>query len=299
MRCTFFFILLTQWTISNALSKSEYFFVEGCNIRNSRGIPQLILPGDYCLFLEDGTFFSSTSKKLRAFNKNKSLLWEIEGVFFRISFTADKKSILAITSKNILKISLRGKVISQREMVLPDAFALTLYENPDGTIILSGPSVGVVILSSDLIQVINEIRIPNVVSSHLHDAQLLDQKQILFFNNQVKSSKSDSDYSAIQIFDQKASKIIFSFGPKPREFFYSSFGGGVDIVNSDLLLITHPSTGIFLYSKKRKDIVFSTLEVHRSLSLFSINYIQKVRLLDLHGFLKTWEVIARKPVELP
>jgi hypothetical protein len=83
-------------------------------------------PGTYCLFLEDGTYISSTVNEIQRIGKNYEVIWKIPGLFHhQLALTPDKQKILALNSEVVIKdkkriridklmmISLKGEVLHE------------------------------------------------------------------------------------------------------------------------------------------------------------------------------------------
>ena len=121
------FILLFMALISSAEASSQYFFAEGCRILDKSGKELLSMPGQMCLFFEDGSFASADHKGLRFFNHKKVLLWEIKGNFHhQLNLSFGKKSLLALSTEIItidnvptradsfLEISFKGEILNKQ-----------------------------------------------------------------------------------------------------------------------------------------------------------------------------------------
>ncbi len=93
---------------------------KNCQIYSLSGEALQIVPGDLCLFLDDGSFVSSTDRYLRFFSKNDEVIWEHSGHFHhQMNFSQDRKRILALSSAfdgtirqdRFLILDLTGKVL--------------------------------------------------------------------------------------------------------------------------------------------------------------------------------------------
>lgn len=101
--------------------------VNGCRIYNFSANWVKTIPGQYCLFNDDGSVISADDKVIRRFNKLREVVWEIPGHFHhQINFTNDGKNILALSSEllkennrdvrydKFMIISMDGKVLHEQ-----------------------------------------------------------------------------------------------------------------------------------------------------------------------------------------
>ncbi len=57
-------------------------------------------PGNFCLFLEDGSFISVNNDSIKRFSPSSKVLWEKSGIFHhQMNLSADKKRILVLKSE--------------------------------------------------------------------------------------------------------------------------------------------------------------------------------------------------------
>jgi len=112
---------------SEGISKiKKLALVNGCRIYNYTGNWVKTIPGNFCLFTNDGTVISAEDKFLRRYSKTRDVMWEIPGHFHhQINFSNDKSKILALSSEilkegdenirydKFLIISLEGKVLHE------------------------------------------------------------------------------------------------------------------------------------------------------------------------------------------
>lgn len=104
----------------------KYHIVQDCNILNMNGDLLKVFPGKMCLFFDDGSFVSATTKGMRLFGKDDSVVWEFPGYFHhQLALSPDKKRIFALSSDvavvkgnkirvdKILVISVDGKVLHE------------------------------------------------------------------------------------------------------------------------------------------------------------------------------------------
>jgi hypothetical protein len=97
--------LASLLTLSASVASSERVdfgslqLQKNCQIFSLKGEALRIVPGDLCLFLDDGSFVSSTDRYLRFFSKSDEVVWEHRGHFHhQMNFSEDRKRILALSS---------------------------------------------------------------------------------------------------------------------------------------------------------------------------------------------------------
>ncbi len=120
------FLCLILWkldALANPIWKS-LTFINGCTTYDFDGKNLRNFPGQFCIFLDDGTILSASEKSLKRISKDKEVAWEILGHFHhQMNLSHDGKRILALSSEVIsdksgpsrddvfLVISLEGKII--------------------------------------------------------------------------------------------------------------------------------------------------------------------------------------------
>ena len=100
--------------------------VVGCRIFDLNGAVLKVLPGDYCLFFDDGRLLSRGFHGITLYNKESQKLWHIDGYFHhQMNFNQDKSQILAIGSTlvernkkqvkvdKLMVISFDGKILHE------------------------------------------------------------------------------------------------------------------------------------------------------------------------------------------
>lgn len=102
---TFLFFI----SFSSLAGLDAKYFQNGCSVFGENDTPKSY-PGEMCLFLDDGTFVSAGEKGIRRFNRDQTVMWELEGYFHhQINLSEDKKRILALISETTLRGSLRER----------------------------------------------------------------------------------------------------------------------------------------------------------------------------------------------
>ena len=86
----------------------------GCAVTLNEGLVKSY-PGQICLFLDDGTFISTSEKGLRRFNRDQTTMWELTGQFHhQVNLSPDKKRVLALSSE-VVK---RGNLVERDDLLL-------------------------------------------------------------------------------------------------------------------------------------------------------------------------------------
>lgn len=82
----------------------QSFWVQnGCHLYFGESLKSY--PGQFCIFLDDGSFISATGTSMRRFSPSQEILWEVPGHYHhQLNLSPDKKRILtlssAVTSQN-------------------------------------------------------------------------------------------------------------------------------------------------------------------------------------------------------
>ncbi len=112
--------------ISNLRAENldEYSFQSACVIHNLKGDIVKEIPGDICIFMDDGSYISASGTSLRSISADSSLQWFLEiPVHHQINLSHDKKRILVLSSEfltregvktrddRFLIVSLDGKIL--------------------------------------------------------------------------------------------------------------------------------------------------------------------------------------------
>jgi hypothetical protein len=119
-------LLVLLLTSLCSVAFASEFLVAGCKVMNNYGAPLLTLPGETCLFRDNGDFISAGKEGMKYFNSQKKILWEIPGDFHHeLDFSLDKNIILAKTQTIkpgtdgkhqmdiLMKVSMEGKILAQ------------------------------------------------------------------------------------------------------------------------------------------------------------------------------------------
>ncbi len=156
-----------------------------------------------------------------------------------------------------------------------------------GNFIANSRDDGLFILSSDLQTVEFSKVLTQSVLHQIHDAQILENGNLLVFNNLTVGPTQELEFSSVQEIDLTSNKVVSEFTTTPKAAFYSKHGGAVQKLDEDHLLISHSFTGTFIYSKSKKKFVNVISSTH--LVDGKPFPTLKVRLYDLRRFLSFWE----------
>lgn len=218
-------------------------------------------------------------------------------------FRMAKKPFKFRHMQSILKEELEGK--SELELGHFNSF----YEIPEikpgasvpsfikkGNLIASSTAFGIVILSPNLKEILHHLSVPSSKQNSIHDAQVLDNGNILIFNNNELSFNMKAPNSAIQELNPKTGEVGFSFSATPKSMFFSEYCGGVQKLSDDQIFFSHINNGVFVYSISKKDIIYSSLHLHRRDGVL-VSF-QQARAMELTDFLKHWGISSKLTLNL-
>ncbi len=314
-------ILLGLNTANARPDWKKYNLVNGCLVFNAKGETLKELPGLFCQFYDDGNLLTASQFSLRMMDKFKAVKWELKGNFHhQLNKSADGSRILVLDSHQAdgirvetfyilsrdgkvefkndstsLKKQVKFKPHSKNQLTHLNSF----YEIPElktnrklpaylqaGNFILNTYRSGTFILSPDLKTVLHHFSLPAPSTHLVHDVQVLENGNILLFNNTASKTENDKPFSAIEEWDMVENKKVLDFTAQPRELFFSLFCGGVQQLDQEHLLFSHMLTGTYIYSRKNKEIIFSTVKTHFRREVF--HPAQQVKAMDLTKFLTHW-----------
>jgi hypothetical protein len=321
---TFFIFTLNYVNANSEWEKLN--LINGCHIFHTSGYVIKSLPGKFCQFYDDGNLIMATETSLKMMDKFQAIKWEIKGnLHHQLNKSTDGKRILAMglkqvktafnktmTADTFMVLSLDGKILHQgdstdliKQVELQPyseselSHLNSFYEIPklsskrvlpeylkEGNYILNSYRQGIYILSSDLKKVLHHFTIPTSLVHQVHDVQVLENGNIIYFNNVVLEKTEKNPYSSIEEYDLVEKRIVLQFTSNPKQFFYSVFCGGVQELDQDLILFSHMLTGTYIYSKKSNTIVASIVGTHYMHDRFFPS--QQVKAVDLRKFLTHW-----------
>jgi hypothetical protein len=302
----------------------DLHLVNGCNIFSPSGEIVKPLPGNFCQFYDDGNLLVATETALKMMDKFQAVKWELKGkIHHQLNKSADGKRILALGYKPVenknntvvdkfMVISLDGKVLLQSdssELLKQVKFKTytpkelthinSFYEIPklistrvlpdylkEGNFILNSFRSGIFILSADLKKVLHNFTLPSSLVHQVHDVQVLENGNLLYFNNMVTGQQSEGPHSSIEEYDLVENKTVLEFTSNPKQMFFSLFCGGVQQLDQDLVLFSHMLTGTYVFSRKNNRIESSIHGTHFMHGRFFPS--QQVKSVDLKKFLSHW-----------
>lgn len=168
----------------------------------------------------------------------------------------------------------------------------------EGNFIVNGLQSGTFILSADLKSVLHSFIVPTSYNHKIHDVQISNKGNYLYFNNQVLRKDNfsmeypvdgnkitNNVHSSVEEADPVTMKVLRKFEASPKEMFYSVISGGVQELNEDTWLFTHFLQGTYVYSWKNrtmKSIASTHVKDHKYYPT------QDVKAFDLGKFLSFW-----------
>ena len=176
---------------------------------------------------------------------------------------------------------------------------LNSKKNPEyireGNIIVNGTVSGSFILSPDLKTDLHHIIFKNSRDHWVHDVQITNEGNFLYFNNVVSSNSMGSSllggdneftsfYSAVEEIRPGSQKIVMKFEANPKGTFYSWICGSVQELDDDNWLISHHLMGSYIYSKRKKDLIATIPLTHMEYSVLLGG--QQSKAYDLSKFLE-------------
>ena len=336
-------LILAAWSgsLSRGYAESSAFpqhlsLIAGCRILNPGAKDLRVLPGERCLFRDNGDFISAGAKELRYITAGGEIKWVLTGVFHhQMSWSQNRQEILVLASEvvvwqdkdrrrfdKLLVVDLTGKVLKQLDFVTvlrqhklkPLKFANTVepqegvpyegthlnsfYEIPAlpahperaaywkaGNYVVNGLMHGYFVLDAKLEKVLWNDVSPTAQMHLVHDVQVLPSGRLIQFVNLRVTATEDLRASAVEEIDLVTFRPVHVAGTEAGGIFYSRFGGGVQNLDDDLLLFSTSFTGAYLYSRKAKALVWSSIFFHMRDSEAPI-YIQRLGAQDLREYFK-------------
>ena len=320
MRLISLFTLL--FVLTGAKSWEGFELQNACHIFNMKGETIKTFPGNYCQFLDDGSYISATGTELSLFTKNREQKWKIKGNFHhQVNFSQSKNEILVLSTLPIkrgkktlyedhfLIVDLNGKIIKEirsseliKQLGSLKDFSPTqithfnsFYDIPsqsvdglpsyvkEGNYIINAMDIGLIFLASDFKTILHHEKFG---LHQIHDAQVLSNGKLLYFNN-VASPSMDNPFSAIEEFDLLTQRKTVLFESNPKQMFFSPFRGGVQELDKDTILFSHILAGTYIYDLKKKEIILNEFKTH----LFQDTFYpaQQVKARNLKKFLGHWK----------
>lgn len=247
-------------------------------------------------------------------DKNKILALSSDVISFEGSkIRVDKLMVINIDGKVlhsttsdalVKKIGLKGKhqlfdqpVIDQLNVKDELTHFNSFYEIPkltnknlphyleEGNYVVNGRENGIFILSSNLKEILHYAFLKESDGHRIHDVQVLPNGNFLLFNNVISGFSPEAPRSAVQEFDPNLKQVVNEFKATPGPVFYSLSAGSVQSLSDDIWLFTTVMAGTYVYSKSKKEILYSSHHTHLINGPFPWPTLQ-VRAEDLTSFLK-------------
>lgn len=153
----------------------------------------------------------------------------------------------------------------------------------EGDLIANSNGQGIFVLSPDLQTLRLHHRLSDKVINTTHDVQVTERGTLLLFLNQNSDALGEDTFSAIQEYAVPSFRLVWEYTARPKAMFYSRACGGVQDLGDGLIQFSDHLNGMFVYSKSKKDIVWSVRETHFLNG--ELRMTQQVKLVDLSRFL--------------
>jgi hypothetical protein len=309
-----------------ATELESYSLINGCMVYDMKGNIIRSFPGQFCIFLDDGSFISADQTGIRKIAKDNSIKWELkESIHHQIKLSPDGARILGLSSSfsirqerrirldKFLIISLDGNILhEQTSEVLAQHIDLkepfspselthfnSIYEVPvlnkgnpypsylaPGNVVVNSYRIGVFILSPDMQKVLHHRVFNNSRQHRVHDVQILENGNFLYFNNTHNDSPPLLDFSSVVEMSPR-NQVVFEFTANPKSAFFSLHCGGVQKLQGDHLVVSHMVSGTYLISIKDKSIKKNIWSTHYQDFRFMPS--QDVKAHRLENFLSHWK----------
>lgn len=153
-----------------------------------------------------------------------------------------------------------------------------------GNYIVNSLSQGLFIIDHELKKVLKKWKSPFSLGHNVHDAQITKAGTLIYFNNFSSRSRIGANFSTIDEYDFLNKKLLLEIKANPPVFFFSRNCGGVQILDEDLIMFSHVITGYYVYSRKKKEIIYSGVAPY--ISGNRVSAAQQIKIMDLTDFLK-------------
>ena len=92
-------LLVTANSYAVNFPNSTNYIVNGCRILGPDEVERKILPGERCIFFDNGDFISSTMTTIRYYTSKNEVKWELKGLFHhQMNLSSDQRRILVLGS---------------------------------------------------------------------------------------------------------------------------------------------------------------------------------------------------------
>jgi len=154
-----------------------------------------------------------------------------------------------------------------------------------GNYLVNSLGLGYFVLDPTLQTVLHHEKKTRARMNLMHDVQVLENGHLFYLNNLSVESTLTNRFSTVEEQSPINGQVLTEVRGSPAALFYTRFGGGAQKVSDDLILFSHAVLGVYLYSIKQRDIIWSTVFIHMK-DGGEIHYVQQVKLVDLRNFLK-------------
>ncbi len=297
-------ILITQ---ASAEISEDSFIVAGCSVFKRDGKLERIFPGRNCFFGKNGELVSTTDQGIRIFSPSDGhLIWEraLNGRF-RVELSQDRERILLIeplldqTIDRLRILNFRGEV--QHEVSSdyfrndPNSCITSFFDIPhqsknrflhEGDFIVADAAGNFYVLSADLKRIRKKFLSQKKPSRMLVDVQVNQDGKIFYLNKKPDANTQFRSTVAYEEFDPESKKVFQQFPEKLDFSFLIPAGGGASPVDDDQLVITHPLSGSYVFSRESLKLISFIPGMHMVSE--GCSPVNRVRIENLKEDLKKW-----------
>ena len=158
-----------------------------------------------------------------------------------------------------------------------------------GNIIVNTLKGGFFILDKEMKEVLFHFIVKESENHSIHDVQMMNTGEILLFNN-INIDSPVGPYSSVDIWDIELKKRIYHYTAPEKQWFFSAFCGGVQVLSEDVFLVSGRLNGIFIINRKLNKLIYSEPYFSAEGENREIYRLQDVKRVDVQNFLKNWNL---------
>ncbi len=132
----------------------------------------------------------------------------------------------------------------------------------EGNVVVNSFYLGIYVLTPDLSKVLHHFKPPQSLVSRIHDVQVLENGNILLFNNAHYKVNDPFRLSALLELDPLTMKPLFTFTGEEGIPLYSRHCGGVQKLDENFYVFSTMVNGTYIYSKREKKVVRTIHEMN-------------------------------------
>ncbi len=197
------FLAILSFPTLAGTSWNKLCYLKGCDLQLPGGKWQSF-PGNYCIFLDDGSFITWVDKKIKRFHADKSVMWEKPfSVHHQMNLTPDGKRILVLAEE----------VRKQKDKIIrDDVFVILDLE-------------GNVVKKQGAFEILESAKLPSLMT---------ELNEPSFENSQFESSHFNSIYEIPE--NVAKNKLTWA---KPGNIIVNSLRLGIYVLSPDLSKVLH------------------------------------------------------------